>query len=199
MTPSRVRTDSIWGTFAFVPQDEPSACSASLLTICKNSSLRMHSCPRCQRVLLVFQVDGQHERITDIYVGFVVHRVDSCLYTLDRILAFVKDIEGDLKAAHNALKARGDPSKRCTFCLFVSNYGGTVSIPMDLPYCLVYPTSYVRDVEPDHFDSRNNPAGTCLHHCMCHTTLQYMNADPKLHRKYSGSCLILSCGAQYKE
>ena len=43
--------DSIWGTFAFVPQDKPSACSTSLLTICRNSSLRAHSCPPHQRAL----------------------------------------------------------------------------------------------------------------------------------------------------
>ena len=57
----------------------------------------------------------------------------------------------------------------------------------------------MRDVEPDHFDTHNNPAGTCLCCCMCHTTLQYMNANAKQHKKYSGSHLILPRGAQYKE
>ena len=150
-------------------------------------------------ILLVFQVDGQHERITDVYVGLVVHRVESRLYTPDQILDFVTDIEVDLKAAHDALKAWVDPGKRHAFCLFVSNYGGAMSIPMDLPYCLIYPMSYVRDVEPDHFDTRNNPAGTHLHHCICCTTLQYMNDDPNQHREYVRRRLILPCGAQYKE
>ena len=76
----------------------------------------------------------------------------------------------------DALKARGDPGKRCTFCLFVSNFRGTMSIPTELPYFLVYPTSYVRDLEPDHFDTRNNLVGTRLHCCICHATLQYVNA-----------------------
>ena len=31
-------------------------------------------------ILLVFQVDGQHERITDVYVGLVVHKVEFHLY-----------------------------------------------------------------------------------------------------------------------
>ena len=150
-------------------------------------------------ILLVLQVDGQHERITDVYVGLMVHRVESHLYTPDQILDFVVDIEVNLKVACDTLKARGDPSKRHVFCLFVSNYGGTMSVPTDPPYCLVYPTSYLRDMEPDHFDTCNNPAGTHLHHCICHTTLQYMNDDPKQHREYSGSHLILPCGAQYKE
>ena len=93
----------------------------------------------------------------------------------------------------------GDPGKRCAFCLFVSNYGDTMSIPMDPPYCLVYPMSYMRDVEPDHFDTHNNLARTHLCHCICRTTLQYMNDDPSQHREYAGSHLILPHGAQYKE
>ena len=92
-------------------------------------------------ILLVFQADSQHESITDVYVGLLVHRVESHLYTLDQILDLVRDIEVNLKAVCDAPKAGGDPSKRCTFCLLVSNYGGAMSIPMDPPYCLIYPTS----------------------------------------------------------
>ena len=80
-------------------------------------------------ILLVFQEDSQHESITDVYVGLVVCRVESHLYTLDQILDLVRDIEVNLKAVCDA------------FCLFVSNYGGAMSIPMDPPYCLIYPTS----------------------------------------------------------
>ena len=74
-----------------------------------------------------------------------------------------------------------------------------MSVPTDLTYCLIYPMSYVRDMEPDHFDTHNNPAGTCLHHCICCATLQYMNADPEQLIKYSGSHLILPCRAQYND
>ena len=91
-------------------------------------------------ILLVFQADCQHEKITDVYVGLVVHRVKSHLYTPDQILDFVRDIEGNLQVVRATLKAKGDPGKRCTFCLFVSNYGGAMSFLTDLPYCLVYPT-----------------------------------------------------------
>ena len=138
-------------------------------------------------ILLVFQADGQHEKITDVYVGLIVCRVNSHLYTPDQILDSIRDIEVDLKVVQDALKARGNPGKRHAFCLFVSNYGGAMSIPTDLPYCLIYPTSYVRDVEPDHFDTHNNPAGTCLHCCICHATLQFANDDPNQCREYSGS------------
>ena len=150
-------------------------------------------------ILLVFQADGQYERITDVYVELIVCRVESCLYTPDQILDFIRDIEVNLKVARDALKAGVNPSKRRAFSLFVSNYGGTMSIPMDPPYCLGYPTSYVRDVEPDHFDTHNSPARTCLHHCICCATLQFTNDNPNQCREYSGSRLILPHGAQYKE
>ena len=138
----------------------PFTCSASLLTACGDSSLRVHSCPPHWRVppssvrLQPFSSSSRqmtkHE-INDIYVGLMVHHVKSCLCALDKILDFVADIEVDLKVARDTLKAGGDPGKRHAFCLFVSNYGGAMSIPTDPPYCLIYPTSYVRDVELDHF------------------------------------------------
>ena len=154
---------------------------------------------RTTAILFMFQADDQHEKITDIYVGLVVCHVESCLYALDKILDFVSDIEVNLKVVHDALKAGGDPDKRHAFCLFVNNYGGAMSIPTDLPYCLVYPTSYVKDVELDHFDTCNNPARTCLHHCICYITLQHMNDDPSQCKEYGRSCLILPHRAQYKE
>ena len=66
-------------------------------------------------ILLIIQVDDQHEKITDVYVGLGIHHVKSHLYAPDQILDFVSDIEVDLKVAHDALKlgvtwARGMPS-----------------------------------------------------------------------------------------
>ena len=138
-------------------------------------------------ILFIFQVDNQHEKITDIYVGLMVHHVESHLYAPDKILNFVSDIEVDLKVVCNALKAGGDPSKRHTFCLFVNTYWG----------CNVCP--YMKDVELDHFNTCNNLARTHLHYCICHTNLQHMNDDPCHCREYGGSHLILPRGVQYKE
>ena len=146
---------------------------------------------RTTTILLVFQADSKHEEITNIYVGLVARRVESRLYAPDQILNFVKDIEMDLQVVRGTLKAGGDPGKRCAFCLFVNNFSGAMSIPTDPPYCLVYPTSYVKDVDPDHFDTRNNLAGMCLHHCVCSATLQFSNNDSKEHTNYAGSHLIL--------
>ena len=150
-------------------------------------------------ILLVFQADDQHEQITDVYIGLIVCRVDSHLYTPEKILDFMSDIEVNLKVAHDTLEAGCDQGRRCTFCLFVNNYEGMMSVPMDPPYCLVYPMSYMKDMEPDHFDTHNNPTGICLHCCICCATLQYMNDNPCYHRAYGGSHLILPFGAQYKE
>ena len=122
---------------------------------------------------------SRHEKIINVYVGLVVHQVDFHLYSPSQIHDFIQDIEGNLQAAHNTLKAGGDPGKRGTSCLFVDNLSGIMSIPTDTPYCLVYPTSYVKGIEPDHFDTRNSPAGTRLHHCVCCATLKFSNDDPK--------------------
>ena len=100
---------------------------------------------------------------------------------------------------HDVLDAGGNLGKRHTFCLFVSNFGGALAIPTDPPYCLVYPTCYVRDVDSDHFDTCKNLTGTCLRRCVCRTTLQFSNDDPNKCSNYTRSCLILPCRAQYKD
>ena len=112
-------------------------------------------------ILLVLQADSEHERIINVYVGLVVCRVDSHLYSPGQINDFIQDIEVDLRAVRDTLKAGCNPGKRHTYCLFVDNLSGIMSIPMDPPYCLVYPTSYIKGVEPNHFDTRNSPTGTC--------------------------------------
>ena len=73
-----------------------------------------------------------------------------------------------------AMLARGAP------IVSVENLSGIMSIPMDPPYCLVYPTTYVKGAKPNHFNTQNSPTGTCLHHCVCQATLQFSNTDPQL-------------------
>ena len=129
----------------------------------------------------------------------MVPQVDSCLYSPSQINNFILDIEVNLQEVHEALKARRDTSKRCTYCLFVDNLSGVMSIPMDPPYCLVYPTIYIKGIKPDHFDTRNSPAGMRLHRYVCQATLHFSNTDPKLHTNYTGSHLIIPCGVQYND
>ena len=85
---------------------------------------------RTTTILLVFQVDGQHERITDVYVGLMVHRVESHLYTPDQILDFVMDIEVDVKVVCDALKARATPARGMPFA-FLS---ATIWVPCPSPW-----------------------------------------------------------------
>ena len=99
--------------------------------------------------------------------------------------------------ARKALKAGGNLGKRHAFCHFVHNLKGAMSIPTDPLYCLVYSTSYVKGVEPDHFDTSNNPVGMCMQHSVSRATLQFMNTNSELYKQYSGSQLILPHGAQY--
>ena len=150
-------------------------------------------------ILLIFQMDDQHEQITDIYIGLIVHCINSHLYAPEKILDFMFNIEVDLKVAHDALEAGCDPGRRHAFCLFVNNYEGEMSVPLDPPYCFIYPMSYMKDIELNHFNTRNNPARTHLHLCICCATLKYMNDNPHYHRAYGGSHLILPHGAQYKK
>ena len=100
---------------------------------------------------------------------------------------------------HVTLSRLGGPQQEVHLLPFVDNLSRTMSVPMDPPYFLVYPTSYVKGVELDHFDTCNSPTGTCLHCCVCHATLQFSNNDPKEHTNYIRSHLILPHGAQYND
>ena len=72
-----------------------------------------------------------------------------------------------------------------------------MSIPTDPPYCLVCPTTYIKGIKPNYFDTRNSPVGMRLHRCVCQATLQFSNTDPKQCTKYAGSHLIIPHRAQY--
>ena len=148
---------------------------------------------------LVFQVDSEHERIINVYMGLVVCRVDSCLYSPSQINDFIQDIEGNLWVVCDTLKAGHNPGKRRAYCLFVDNLSSIMSVLTDPPYCLVYPTSYIKGIEPNHFDTCNSPVRMRLHRCVCRATLHFSNDDPKQHTKYVGSHLIVPCGVQYND
>ena len=154
---------------------------------------------RMMAILLVFQADSKHKRIINVYAGLVVRRVDCRLYSPNQITDFIQDIDVDLQEACDALKAGCDAGKRRTYCLFVDNLSSIMSIPTDPPYCLVYPMTYVKGAEPDHFDTRNSRVGMCLHCCVCHATLQFSNTNPQQRTKYGGSRLIVPHRAQYDD
>ena len=129
----------------------------------------------------------------------MVHRVDSHLYSPSQINDFIQDIDVDLREVCNALKAGHNAGKKCAYCLFVDNLSSIMSIPTDPPYCLVYPTTYIKGTKPDHFNTQNSPVGTRLHHCVCQATLQFSNTDPQQCTKYAGSHLIVPHRVQYND
>ena len=164
--------------------------------------LQSNTAPKLSRttaILLVFQADSEHKQIINVYVGLVVRRVDCCLYSPNQINDFIQDIDVDLQEACNALKAGHNPGKGLAYCLFVDNLSSVMSIPTDPPYCLVYPMTYVKGAEPDHFDTHNSPGGMRLHRCVCQATLQFSDTDPQQHTKYGGSHLIIPRGVQYDD
>ena len=158
--------------------------------------LQSNMAPKLSRttaILLMFQVDSEHKRIINVYMGLVVCRVDCHLYSPNQINDFIQDIDVNLQeAGHNA-------GKRHAYCLFMDNLSGVMSIPMDPPYCLVYPMTYIKGTEPNHFDTRNSPAGMHLHRCVCRATLQFSNTNPQQCTKYRGSHLIVPHGVQYDD
>ena len=91
-------------------------------------------------ILLVFQVDSLHEEITHVYVGLVVCRFESHLYTPDQILDFVKDIEVNLQGVCVMLSRPGVTLARGAPIAFL----WTISValcpsPWTLPIALCIP------------------------------------------------------------
>ena len=54
---------------------------------------------RTMAILLVFHVDSEHKRIINVYVGLVVHRVDSHLYSPSQINDFIQDIDEGMRCS----------------------------------------------------------------------------------------------------
>ena len=55
-----------------------------------------------------------------------------------------------------------------------------MAVPMESPYCLIYPTVYETKVPTDdqhHFNTRGNPVGMCTDTCMCLTLLQLVDTQ----------------------
>ena len=152
------------------------------------------ACPTTT-ILLVFLLDDQHKTIEYIHIGLVVCRTGCQLYEQKAIPWFIKSIEDDLKKARSKRAAGKDPDEKCSFSMFVSNFGSLMAVPTDPPYCLMYPNIYSNKVpskDKNHFNIGGGPPG--LHRCalLWHADLS------EAHRwKYYGSCLVIPQGAQY--
>ena len=147
-------------------------------------------------ILIVFLSDKQHTTNQEIHLSLVVHHVGCNLYDQDGILPFINFIEEDLKKVRQKQDAGKDPGRVCHYAMLVTNFGGIMAVPMDPPYCLVYPRIYSDDVaakNQNHFNTMGSPPGLCTHTCICCALLQHTDLTEAHKWKYNGSCLIVPC------
>ena len=131
-------------------------------------------------ILLVLLSDEEHEGIQHVHISLVVCCMGCNLYTQDRILPFVKSIEEDLAKARERCANNKNTGGANYYTLLLANCGGVMAVPIDPPYCLVYPTVYNAGTENQtHFNTAASPSGMRTHTCMCHSLLQLVDKPPK--------------------
>ena len=152
-------------------------------------------------ILVVFLSDAKHMTIQHVHLSLVVYRVSCNLYDQSGILPFITSIKEDLEKVRQRHDMGKDPGGVHSYVMLVANFGGIMAIPMDPPYCLVYPIVYNDDVaaqNQNHFNTVGSPSGLCTLDLMCHALLQHADLTEAHKWKYEGSCLIVPCGSQYK-
>ena len=110
-------------------------------------------------ILIMFLSDMDFKGMEHIHIGLMVCHTDCKLYDQTGILPFIKILNNDLKKAQK----RASKSRLHTYSLLVANYRGAMVVPIEPPYCLVYPT-----------------AGMCTGACMCCILLQLADTQPVL-------------------
>ena len=130
-------------------------------------------------ILIVFLSDADFRGVEHVHINLVVCCTDCKPYDQSGILPFIKTINDNLEKA----RKRGSKSGLCSYSLLVANYWGVMVVPMEPPYCLIYPTVYETEVpvkDQHHFNTRGNPVGMCTGACMCCALLQQADTQPTL-------------------
>ena len=99
-------------------------------------------------ILIIFLSDEQHSAIQHIHIGLVVCCVGCEMYEQKGILPFIQPTKEDLKKVWQKWESGKDPSGAHSYVMLVANYGSLMAMPTDLPYCLVYPTIYSKQLPP---------------------------------------------------
>ena len=84
--------------------------------------------------------------------------------------------------------------------MFVVNFGGMMTLPTDLPYCLMYPNIYssiIPKKDRHHFNVGGGPSEVHTHVCICHVLLQHANMSTDHRQQHHGSGLVITWGVQY--
>ena len=145
-------------------------------------------------ILLVFLSNDQHKTIKFVHISLVVHHMGSNITTQADILLFVGPIESDLGKARDRWTCGKSPGDPHSYLLLVGNYGGTMALTTEPPYCLMYPTIYDAETEDQtHFNTSISPSGMHTEVCICHSLLQLMDRDPTRRREFEGSNMIVLC------
>ena len=93
-------------------------------------------------ILILFLSDAKHTTIQHIHLCLVVHHISCNLYGQSWILPFIRSIEEDLEKVRQRHDEGKDPGGVCSSTMLVTNFGSIMAVPMDPPYCLVYPIVY---------------------------------------------------------
>ena len=129
-------------------------------------------------LLLVLMLDASLTLIKYVHIGLVVCHAGCQLYELNSIPSFIQSIDEDLKRTREEQAACSGPSKVCSYCMFIANFGGLMVVPTDLPYFLMYPninSTTVPSKDRYHFNIQGGPPGLHIFGCICCTLLQHTN------------------------
>ena len=121
-------------------------------------------------VLLIFLSDDELTVIKHVHIGLIVCCVGSKLFTLGGILPFVDSIENDLKEVREKHMQGKEVGWAWSYSCLVANYRGMMALPMEPPFCLMYPKIYDDNAaDKTHFNPMDCPSGMYTQTCMCHS------------------------------
>ena len=75
-----------------------------------------------------------------------------------------------------------------------------MTLPTDLPYCLMHPNIYsstIPKIDRNHLNIRGEPPGVCTCMCVCHALLQHADISTDHRQQHHASPLVIPWGVQY--
>ena len=113
-------------------------------------------------ILIVFLSDAKYTTIQHVHLSQVVHHIGCNLYDQNWILLFITSIKEDLEKVRQGCNMGKDPGGVHSYAMLVANFSHIMVIPMDPPYCLLYPIVYNEDLATqnlNHFSIAGSPSG----------------------------------------
>ena len=142
-------------------------------------------------ILIIFISVEAHEKVEHVHLGMVICCVGSHLAHMETIKKFITSIENDLKSMRERCHQGKDTGGARSYSILVANYRGTLVLPMELPYCLVYPMVYAENAEEFIFNTSGGPSMMHTLAYACRSLLSH------LVKKSDGSCVIIPCSMHF--